>query len=57
MGYWVATVKLRDGTSYPQVVIDSGCVTRVRGFDSVPFDPADIVDIEVTHDKWDWNAA
>jgi hypothetical protein len=55
MGYQVATVRLRDGASYPQVVIDSGFVTRVRGFASVPFDPADIVDIQVTHDKWDWH--
>ena len=54
MGYYVATVKLRDGTLYRQVVIDSGFVTRVRGFESVPFDPADIVDIDVTHEKWDW---
>ena len=55
MGHYVATVRLRDGSSYPQVVIQGGFVTRVRGFDAIPFDPADIVDIEITHDKWDWN--
>ena len=55
MGYVVASVRLRDGKEYPQVVIDCGFVTRVCGFDSVPFDPLDIVHIDVTHEKWDWN--
>jgi hypothetical protein len=54
MGYYVANVRLRNGTIYRQVVIDSGFVANVRGFKSVPFDPADIVDIDVTHEKWDW---
>ena len=55
MGYFVATVTLKDGTSFKQVVIDSGFITVVRGFDFIPFDPRDITDIQVTHDKWDWH--
>ena len=54
MGYWITTVVLRNGKSYPQTIIDSGFVIRVRGFDSVPFDVGDIADIKVTHDHWDW---
>jgi len=54
MGYWVATVTLADGRHFEQVVIDSGYIARVRGFQDLPFAPADIVSIRVTHAKWDW---
>ena len=52
MGYWVVSVTLKDGRSYDRVVINGGLVTQVYGEDKVPFDPDDIVDIKVTHDKW-----
>jgi len=37
MGYTVVRVTLRDGRVFPQAVIDSGYLTRVRGSLSVPF--------------------
>lgn len=56
MGYWVVSVTLNDGRRFDQVVIDSGYITRVKGYSQVPFDPLNIVQIEVTHAKWDWHA-
>lgn len=54
MGYWVASVFLSDGRKFDQVVIDSGCITRVRGFEEIPFVEPEIAEIKVTHDKWNW---
>ena len=54
MGYTVASVTLKDGRVYPQTVIDSGFLTRVRGYSHIPFGEAEIAAIEATHQKWDW---
>jgi hypothetical protein len=54
MGYWVVSISLKDGRSFNQVVVDSGYLTQVRGLPDVPFTEADISEIKVTHDKWDW---
>jgi len=56
MGFWVVTVKTNSGMVYERVVIDSGFVTALHGYDVIPFDPSDISEIKVTHDKWDFNA-
>jgi len=37
MGYVVVSVALRDGRNYPQVLIDSGCLGRVRSLPNIPF--------------------
>ena len=57
MGYTIVTVVLEDGRQYERVVIDSGYIARVYGYghDEIPFDPNDIVDIIVTHDKWNFS--
>lgn len=57
MGYTVVTVVLKDGRQYERVVIDSGYIARVYGYgyNEIPFDPDDIVDIIVTHDKWNFS--
>lgn len=52
MGYWVVRVKLRDGREYPRVAIVEGQVVEVFGHDDIPFDPADVVELSVTHDRW-----
>jgi hypothetical protein len=52
MGYQVASIVLKDGTRYDQVVIDSGFVTKIRGRSDIPFEDEDIIEIVVTHDKW-----
>jgi hypothetical protein len=55
MGYQIATVVLNNGSRYDQAVIESGVITRVRGFQSVPFEEKDIAKIIITHDKWDFS--
>ncbi len=54
MGYWIATVHLKDGSTFAQVAIVGGVVIGVRHHDVIPFVEEDIDYFEVTHDKWDW---
>jgi hypothetical protein len=54
MGYQVVTIKTKDGKIFPQAVVDSGHVTRIRRFSEIPFTQEEIAEITVTHDKWDW---
>jgi hypothetical protein len=54
MGHQVVTIKIRDGKIFRQAVVDSGHVTRIRGFMEIPFTQEEIEEITVTHDKWDW---
>ena len=55
MGYTVASITLKDGRRFDQVVINSGSLSRVRGHPDVPFRECDIAAITATHEKWDWN--
>lgn len=55
MGYQIASVILKDGSRYDQVVIESGLITRIRGLEKIPFKEDDIAQIVVTHDKWNFN--
>jgi hypothetical protein len=54
MGYQIVSVIKTNGTRYDQVVVDSGYITRVRGFHEIPFTEDEIQEIIVTHDKWDF---
>ena len=56
MGYWVVTVHLKDGRSFPQAVVDGGYLTRIKGRADVPFLEEEIGTLQVTHDKWDWRS-
>jgi hypothetical protein len=56
MGYQVVSVILQDGRKFDQVVIVSEYITKVRGYKDIPFQESDIIEIKVTHDKWDWDA-
>jgi len=56
MGYQVASVILKDGRRFDQVVIVEGRITRMKGIKNIPFSEDEIADIVVTHDKWDFNA-
>jgi hypothetical protein len=51
MGYQIATVSLRDGRHFDQVLIDGNVITKIRGLAQIPFTEAEITDIVVTHDK------
>ena len=54
MGYQVASALLTDGRKFDQVVIDSGYITQVRGYQEIPFAESEIAKIKITHDKWNW---
>lgn len=56
MGYQVASITLKDGRRFDQVVIVGGYITRIKGIKDIPFSEDEIADITVTHDKWDFNA-
>jgi len=55
MGYWVVSVRLNDGRSFDRVVVNNGLITQVYGYGQVPFEPEEIVEMRVTHDKWKFN--
>jgi hypothetical protein len=55
MGYVVVDVGLKDSRKYPQVLIDSGYLTRVRGLPNVPFAEDDIAEIKQTDAEWNWD--
>ena len=55
MGSVVVCVALRDGRNYPQVLIDSGYLSRVRGLPNVPFAEDDVVEIKQADAKWNWD--
>jgi len=55
MDYQVVAVTLRDGRVIPDVaIVHCSIVGEVRGYSAIPFDPADITHIEVTHRKSDF---
>ena len=54
MGYWIVTVVLKNGRTFPQTVINGGTVTRVRHYNMIPFSEGEIDRLQVTHEKWDW---
>jgi hypothetical protein len=55
MGYQVIAVTLRDGRRIEDVaVIQSSIIGEVRGYSEVPFDPADITQVELTHRSWEF---
>ena len=55
MDYQIVAVTLRDGRFIDDVVVVGGsAVGEVRGHTQIPFDPAEITDIELTHRKWDF---
>ena len=55
MTYQIVDVTLRDGRIVRDVaIIQSELVGEVRRHAEIPFGPADIVDIKVTHNKWDF---
>jgi hypothetical protein len=56
LGYQVVTFVLKDGRKFNQAIVQSGFITRARGFEEVPFNDDDIAEITVTHDKGDFHS-
>ena len=55
MDYQVIDVVLNDGTVYKDVaVIHCSHIGEVRGHNAVPFNPNEIAEIHLTHNKWKW---
>jgi hypothetical protein len=54
MGYLIASVLLKNGSRFDQVVIERPFISGLRGHDEIPFSENDIEKIIVTHEKWDW---
>ncbi len=53
MGYQVISVSLRDGRKVEDVVIiQSHIIGEVRGHADIPFEPDEIVGVELTHRNW-----
>jgi hypothetical protein len=50
MGYQIATVVLRDGRRFNDVLIQEGLITRIKGLAVIPFTESEIIDIVVTGD-------
>ena len=55
MGYHIVSLRLKDGRHFNQVIVDSGSIVRIKGLKEIPFIHGDIVEIIVTHDKWDFS--
>ena len=51
MGYQIASVVLRDGRRFDQVLIVGGVLTEIGGKKEIPFAEQEIVEIQVTHGK------
>jgi hypothetical protein len=55
MGYQIVTITLANGSKFNRGVVIEGCIAQVRGYDRVPFETDHIANVELTHDKWDFN--
>jgi hypothetical protein len=53
MDYQVVTIILKDGRKFKQAIHSGGFVTKIRGYDTIPFSEDETEDIVATHDKWD----
>ena len=56
MGYQIASVVLKDGRRFDQVVIVGEYITQIKDIVGIPFSEDQIEQIIVTHDKWNFNA-
>ena len=56
MGYQVVSVSLRDGRKIEDVaIIQSSEIGEIRGYADIPFEPDDIVGMELTHRRWQFS--
>jgi len=53
MGYQVIDVVLKDGRIFKDVaVVEAHMVGEVRGHQDIPFDPEEIAEVILTHNRW-----
>jgi hypothetical protein len=51
-GYWIVSVITNKGVIYDRVFIAGSLITQVYDHDIIPFEPSDVIELKVTHDKW-----
>ncbi len=54
MGYQIVSIILKDGRKFDQVVIVEGRITEIKNQTDIPFTKEQIVNVILTHDKWDF---
>lgn len=54
IGYRVASVELKDGRCFDQVVVSECCIIEVRGFDEISFAPDEVSVFSVNHKRWNF---
>jgi len=52
MGYQIASIYLKNGQRFDQVMVVEGRITSIKDDPNIPFIESDIERIVVTHDKW-----
>jgi hypothetical protein len=52
IGYQVASVTLKDGRHFDQVVVSDGFTIQVRGYEDIPFAPDEVAKVRVNHKHW-----
>jgi hypothetical protein len=55
MGYQTGDITLADGRVFHDVIIDSGYISKIRGRADIPFDVDEVVAIEITGKRWNWD--
>jgi hypothetical protein len=54
IGYQVASVTLKDGRHFDQVVVSDGFTIQVRGYEDIPFAPDEVAKVRVNHKHWNF---
>jgi len=54
IGYQIISVDLNDGRHFDQVLVSEGCVIEVRGYEEIPFAPAEVAVVNVNHKRWNF---
>ena len=54
IGYQVASVELKDGRFFEQVVVSECFIIEVRGFKEIPFTTDDVASVTVNHKRWNF---
>lgn len=54
VGYQIVSMELKDGRRFDQAVVGKGCIVQVRGYNEIPFSPAEVAWVSVNHKLWNF---
>ena len=54
IGYQIASLELKNGRYFDQVVVSEGCIIEVRGYREIPFSVEEVASISVNHNRWNF---